>query len=69
MSIDVAISGDRNLIRKCDQKILKYKDLITEIQLTWNVTAKVIRVITVATGAISESLQTVPEQQTGKGRN
>ena len=69
MSIDAAITGDRNVIRKGAQKILKYKDLITEIQPKWNATAKVIRVITVATGIISESLQTVPEQQTGKGRN
>jgi hypothetical protein len=32
MLIDVAISGDRNVIKKEAEKILKYKDLTTEIQ-------------------------------------
>ena len=31
MLIDVAISGDRNVIKKEAEKILKYKDLITVI--------------------------------------
>ena len=41
MLIDVAISGDKNVIKKEDEKILKYKN-ITEIQCMWNVKAKVI---------------------------
>jgi hypothetical protein len=32
MLIDVAISGDRNVIKKEAEKVLKYKDLIVEIQ-------------------------------------
>ena len=32
MLIDVAISGDRNVIKKEAQKILEYKDLTIEIQ-------------------------------------
>jgi len=28
MLIDVAITGDRNVIKKEDEKILKYKDLM-----------------------------------------
>jgi hypothetical protein len=36
MLIDVAISGDRNVIKKETEKILKYKDLIIEIQCMWN---------------------------------
>jgi hypothetical protein len=32
MSIDIAISGDRNVIKKEAEKILKYKDLTIEIQ-------------------------------------
>ena len=37
MLIDAAISGDRNIINKEAEKVLKYKDLITEIQHMWNV--------------------------------
>ena len=42
---DVAISGDRNVIKKETEKILKYKDLTIEIQRMWNVKTKVIPVI------------------------
>jgi hypothetical protein len=52
---DVAIPGDRNLIKKEAEKILKCKDLIIEIQLMWNVKAKVIPVIIGATGTITNS--------------
>ena len=45
MLIDVAISGDRNVITKEAEKILKYKELTTEVQRMWNVKTKVIRVI------------------------
>ena len=37
MLIDVAIPGDRNLIKKEAENILKYKDLTIEIQRMWNV--------------------------------
>jgi len=53
---DVAISGNRNLIKKEDENILKYKDLIIEIQRMWNVKAKMIPLIRGATAAISKSL-------------
>ena len=55
--IDVTIPGDRNVIKKEAEKIVKYKDLIIEIQNTWNVKAKVIPVIIGATGTISKSLR------------
>jgi len=42
---------------KESEKILKYKDLIIEIQRMWNVKAKVIAVIVRATGTISKSLK------------
>ena len=35
--IYVAIPGDRNVIKKEAEKILKYKDLTIEIQRMWNV--------------------------------
>jgi hypothetical protein len=37
MLIDVAISGDRNVIKKEAERILKYKDLTIEIQRMWNI--------------------------------
>jgi hypothetical protein len=43
--IDVAISGDRNVIQKEAMKILKRKDLSIEIQHMQNVKTRVIRVI------------------------
>ena len=52
--IDVAISVDRNVIKKEAEKILKYKDLTIEIQRMWNVKTRVIPVIIGATGAISK---------------
>jgi hypothetical protein len=52
MLIDVAISGDRNVILKGAEKILKYKDLTIEIQRMWNVKTRVIPVIIAATGTI-----------------
>jgi len=57
MLIDSAISGDRNVIKKEAKKILKYKDLTTEIQHTWNVKTKVIPVIMGTTGTISKSFR------------
>jgi hypothetical protein len=54
MLIDVAISGDKNMIKKEAKKILKYKDLAIEIQRMWNVKTKVIPVIIGATGTISK---------------
>jgi hypothetical protein len=38
--ISVAISGDRNVIKKETEKSLKYKDLTIEIQRMWNVKTK-----------------------------
>jgi hypothetical protein len=52
---DVAIFGDRNVMKKEAEKILKYKDLTVEIQRMWNVKTNVIPVITGATGTISKS--------------
>jgi hypothetical protein len=54
MLIDVAISVDRNMIKKGAEKILKYKDLTIEIQSMCNVKTKVIPVIIGATRTISK---------------
>jgi hypothetical protein len=57
MLIDVAIIGDRNMIKKEAEKILKHKDLIIEIQHMWNVKANVILVIIMVIGTITKSLR------------
>ena len=57
MLIDVAISGNRNVIKKQAEKIIKYKDLAIEMQRMWNVKTKVIPVIIGATGTISKSFR------------
>jgi hypothetical protein len=57
MFIDVVISGDRNVIKKEAEKILKYKDLTTEIQRMWNVKTRVIPPIIGATGTVSKSFR------------
>jgi len=60
MLIDVAIPGDRNVIKKESEDILKYKDLVIEIQRMWNVKAKAIPVKIGVTGTILESLRQYP---------
>ena len=57
MLIDVAISGNRNVIKKEVENIVKYKDLTIEIQRMWNVKTKVIPIIIGATGTISKSFR------------
>ena len=64
--INVAISGDRNVIKKEAEKILKYKDLTVEIQSIWNVKEKVIPVIIRATGTISKSFRNYVSNIPGK---
>jgi len=66
MLIDVAISGDRNAIKKEPEKILKYKDLTLEIQRIWNVKTKMIPVIIGATGTISKSFRKYVSNIPGK---
>jgi len=66
MLIDTAISGDRNVIKKEAEKILKYKDLTIEIQHMWNVKTKVIPVIIGVTGTISKSFRKYVSNIPGK---
>jgi len=65
MLIDVAIPGDRNVIKKEAEKFLKYKDLIVQIQRIWNVKAKVIPVIIEVNGTLSKSLKQYLSNITG----
>ena len=66
MLIDVAISGDRNVIKKEAEKFLKHKDRTVEIQRMWNVKTKVIPVIIGATGTISKSFRIYVSNIPGK---
>ena len=65
MLIDVAISGDRNVIKKEAETILKYKDQTIEIQRMWKVKTRVIPVIIRATGTISKSFRKYVSNITG----
>jgi hypothetical protein len=66
MLIDVANSGDRNVIKKEAEKILKYKYLTIEINRMWNVKTKAIPVIIGATGSISKSFRKYASNILGK---
>jgi hypothetical protein len=66
MLIDVAILGDRNVIKKEAEKILKYRDIRVEIQCMWNVKTNAIPVITGATGTISKSFRKYLSNKPGK---
>jgi hypothetical protein len=57
MLTDVAISGDRKMIKKEAEKILTYKDHTIEIQRMWNVKSKVIPVIIGVNGTISKAFR------------
>jgi hypothetical protein len=54
------------VVKKEADKILKYKDLITEIQRMWNVKTKVKPVIIGATGNISKSCRKYFSSISGK---
>jgi len=60
MLVDVAISGDRNVIKKEAEKIT------IEIRRMWNVKTKVIPVIIGATGTISKSFRKYMSNIPGK---
>ena len=64
--MDIAISGDKNVIKKEAEKILKYKSLTKEIQRTWQLKTRAIPVIIGATGTISKSFGKYISNITGK---
>jgi len=66
MLIDAAISGDRKVIKKEAEKVLKYKDLTIEIRRMWNEKPKVIPVIIGATGTVSKSFRKYVSNIPGK---
>jgi len=60
------IPGERNVFTKEADKILKYKDFITEIERMWNVKARARPVRIGATEAISKSLRQYLSNLPGK---
>jgi len=54
------------LIKKETEKIVKYKNLIIEIERMWNVKTKVIPVIIGETGTISKSFRKYVSNISGK---
>ena len=66
MLIDIAISGDRNVIKKEAENILKYKDLTREIHSMLNVETKAIPVTRGATAPIPTPLRQYLTNRPGK---
>jgi len=66
MLIDVAVSGDRNVIKKEAEKILKYEDLRIEIQRMWNVKNKGDAGNNRSDWDYFKVIQKIREQHTGK---
>ena len=54
------------MVKKEAEKILKYKELTTEIQRMWNVKTKAIPVMIGATGTISKSFRKYVSNIPGK---
>jgi hypothetical protein len=55
--INVATPTDRNVIKKEAEKILKYKDLLIEIQIMRKMKTEIIPINIRATGTVSKSLE------------
>ena len=68
MLIDIAISGDRNVIRK-EAKIFKTKDLTTETQHVWEYENKSDTSNTRENWNYIEIIQKLPKQHTVKARH
>jgi hypothetical protein len=64
--IDVAITADRNVVQKEEEKRLKYKSVCIEIQQMWNLKCTIIPVIIGATGIVMRSLRKNLEAIPGK---
>jgi hypothetical protein len=63
MLIDVTVSGDRNVIKKEAEKILKHKNFRIKIQRMWNVKTKVIPVIGTISKSFRKYVRNIPGNQ------
>jgi len=66
MLIDVAITGDRNVIKKEAEKILQYEELKIEVQCMWNVKTKSDTGNNGGGWNRFKIIHTISEQHTGK---
>jgi hypothetical protein len=69
MLLDAGISGDRNVIKKKDKNILKYEDLIIEIERTWNLRNQSDTSNNGGDWFHFKIIKKTPEQPTGKEGN
>jgi hypothetical protein len=65
---NIIVLGDRNVIKKEAEKILKYKDLTVEVQCMWNVKTNVMPVITGNWNHL-RIVHKLPEQHTRRVQN
>jgi hypothetical protein len=69
MLIDVAISGDKNVVMREADKILKCREFVIEIKRMFNAKTKMILLIRGATQTSFKIIQKISEKYTGKARN
>jgi len=69
VSIDVAISGDRNVIKKEVKKILRYKVITLEVLRMRKLKNKIYTSNSRGNWNHLKITQTIPAQHTGKARN
>ena len=69
MFVDVGISGDRNVIKKEDEKFLKFRDRRIEISARVECESKSDTGNNRGNWYHFQIIQTIPEQHTGKARN
>jgi hypothetical protein len=64
--IHVAMSGDRNMVNKEAENVLKYKHIAIEIERMWTVKTNVIPITRGATGTIWKSFRKYLSNLPGK---
>ena len=66
--MDMAVSGDSNVLQKETEKYEKYQELAREIKMIWKSRTKVVPVVVGALGSVSKKLAGHLEQLGIKNR-